>query len=118
MPARSVPAHSIPSRSVPARSVPAAPLGATATLGASIASRVRRLLGAKAGLDRTIREEQRRPAPDSLRLSALKAAKLRINDRLQRLGGFAANVAADVAAVPAEARLARRQVRRRGMIGA
>ena len=64
------------------------------------ANRLRRLLGAKHGLERSIREESLRPRPDSLRLSALKSAKLRINDQVRRLGS-----------VLGEARAARAEVR-------
>ena len=51
--------------------------------------RIRRLLQAKGGIERTIAEEQRRPAPDALRLSALKSAKLRIKDQIARMQRFA-----------------------------
>lgn len=79
-----------------------------------IAHRIQRLLGAKEGLDRTIADEQRRPLPDVLRLSALKGAKLRINDQLMRLRAFAA----DAAGAHAEARVVARQKRRGGMVRA
>lgn len=54
----------------------------------NVAYRMNRLARVKAGLDRTIDDESRRPMPDGTRLTALKRAKLRVNDQLKRLRGF------------------------------
>lgn len=74
----------------------------------NVANRVKRLLQIKDGLDRTIREEAGRPLPDGTRVSALKRAKLRVNDRLVRLRAFMGEAAEGVAETRDRARRIRR----------
>ena len=61
---------------------------------ARLTRRMRGLLSAKNGVERSIDDEARRPLPDSLRLAALKSAKLRINDQLRALVRRTTEVAA------------------------
>ena len=46
---------------------------------------VRRLLARKATIDQHIREEMRRPIPDSLTLQSLKRLRLSLKDRVTQL---------------------------------